>query len=443
VAGELKPPRVRPVIRRIAIWVTPVLLLIAAWQIWDAIEARRLDRAIAAIAGQPVPTKIVAGATDEGAGKYYAAAAVFAVSVKRGDSFQATPGGPLVDAAIAMRDALAGGTPPPKRALDEASRQIEESRPVFDLISKATAMPFERFAPGTDFNYRFSGLLDVHRLAGLETMHLVMDGQGDPAARTVIDRLASLRAFDEQNWLFEMTRARQVRDIATDIGILVSHATVSEDRLIDLDRTLSRTYANGDLERAIRAEVLWTYGTFRTFWERPSRAGLGFLYRPLLRHYLVNRAETTADALRAARLPWPDRIRAMEQIVERQSMLPTIVPYLGAPIAPQFRGTTITAAEGLAALRCARVVIAIERYRRLHKAAPAALNDVMTEGDEVKIDPFTGTSLRYARTDTSYVVYSIGRDGKDENGTFSSPLPAWQTKTTAPPIDIGVRVILK
>ena len=443
MAGELKPPRVRPVIRRIAIWVTPVLLLIAAWQIWDAIEARRLERALAAIAGPPVPTKIVAGPTDEGAGKYYAAAAVFAVSVKRSDSFQATPGGPIVEAAIAMRDALAKGTPPPKQALDEAAGQIEQSQPVFDLISQATALPFERFAPGTDFNYRFSGLLDVHRLVGLETMHLAMGGQGDAAARMLIDRLASLRAFDEQNWLFEVTRARQVRDIATDIGILLSHVTVSEDRLNDLDRTLSRTYANDDLERAIRGEALLTYGTFRTFWERPSRAGLGFLYLPLLRHHLVNRAETGADALRAARLPWPDRIRAMEQIVDRQSVLPTIVPFFGAPIASQLRQTTIGDAEGLAALRSARMVIAIERYRRVHKAAPAALSDVMTEGDDVTIDPFTGTSLRYARTDTSYVVYSIGRDGKDENGTFSSPLPAWQTKTTAPPVDIGVRVILR
>jgi len=210
------------------------------------------------------------------------------------------------------------------------------------------------------------------------------------------------------------------------------------------DRALLRAHSNDDLERGIRGEVLWTYETFQTFWERPSRAGLGFLYLPLLRHHLVNRVETTAEALRAARLPWPDRIRAMNQIVERQSILPTIVPYFGEPIGRQFRQMTIWNAEGLAALRCARVVIAIERYRRLHKTAPTALSDVITEGDDVTIDPFTGTSLRYARTDTSYVVYSIGRDGKDEGGTFSSTLPAvWQPATKPPAIDIGVRVILK
>jgi hypothetical protein len=82
-----------------------------------------------------------------------------------------------------MRDALARAATPPTRALDEASRQIQQSRPVFDLISQATALPFERFAPGTDFNYLFSGLLDISRLAGLEAMHQAMDGQGDPAAR--------------------------------------------------------------------------------------------------------------------------------------------------------------------------------------------------------------------------------------------------------------------
>jgi len=67
VAGQVKPRRVRPAIRRLAIWTLPVLVLIAAWQVWDGAEARRLQRALAPFLGAgPTVPGLPAGA-DAGA----------------------------------------------------------------------------------------------------------------------------------------------------------------------------------------------------------------------------------------------------------------------------------------------------------------------------------------------------------------------------------------
>jgi hypothetical protein len=441
MAGELTSPRVRPTLRRIAMWVMPVLLLIAAWQIWDAIEARRLERALPAVVGPSISFEIRAGGTDEGAGKYYSAAAMLAVSVRGGERIQPVPGGPIADPATAIRDALANGNAPAKEVLDAATTQIEEGRPVFDLLAHASVLPFRGFAPGTEFNYRFSGLLDVNRLAGLETMNLILSAHADRAARLLLDRLQSLRAFEERSFM-QTAKAIQVQEIAGDLGVLLGRLNASEELLSDLDRAASQMYSIDALERAIRGEVLWMHQEIRSIWEgRSLRFVTGPLLRPVLRHHAVTRLHVAADALAVAGRPWPDRISAMNGIPDRRSIVPEALPFVAAwREAALVREQTVLLAEGVSAIRCARVVIAIDRYRRAQNRLPNALTDVVPAGDERTIDPFTGKPLVYARTQSGYVVYSVGRNGRDEGGAFSPDLSRGQPASRRPR-DVGVRVV--
>jgi hypothetical protein len=446
MAGELKPARVRPAIRRIAIWVTPVLLLIAAWQIWDAIEARRVERALAPILGPPIPTRVRAAGSDEGAGRYYAAASILAVSLAPRERIQSAPGAPIVDAATSIREALARGGTPTKDALDAAVRQVDDSGSVFALLSRASALPFEGFSPGTDFNYRVSGLLTINRLAGLQAMNLAMTGQGESAAGALIDRLRSLRAFDDENSLMQMIRTRLMQEISTDLGVLVGRTTVSDERLADLERALSDTYPTDALERTIRGAALWWHQQLRSIWEGRGSQGfitsIGPLLRPVLRHHAVMRLQTASDALAAARLPWPGRINAMNGIPAHRSMVPELVPFVAAwREASQVRDLTIRIAEGIAAVRCARFVIAIERYRLARGTLPQALTDVVSPRNEESLDPFTGKPLLYSHTDAGYVVYSVGRDLKDEGGKLVADLPRGRLPGTPPAPDVGVRVV--
>ena len=427
-------------------WVVPVLLLIAAWQIWDAIEARRVEQALAPILGPPVRYEIRAAGTDEGAGRYYAAASLLAASLSPRERIQATPGGPIVDAATSIRDTLQRGEVPTREALDVASAQIEQGRGVFDLVARASGLPFKGFSPGTEFDYRFSGLIDINRLAGLMTMSLALRGEGDSAARMLIDRLRSLRAFDEQRSIDYMVRARLEHEIATDVGILIARTHAADERLSELDRTLSEVQAPDVVERAIQGEALWWHQELRSMWEgRGHRAIviIGPLLRPLLRHHAVMRLQTASDALAAARLPWPGRIGAMNKISERPTIVPEIPQYVAAwRAAPMVRDQTIRLAEAVAAVRCARLVIAIERFRRSRGVLPSALSDVASPGEEQTLDPFTGRSLLYSFTDARYAIYSVGRDGKDDGGKLVPDLPRGRLPGTLPAPDVGVRVML-
>ncbi len=78
------------------------------------------------------------------------------------------------------------------------------------------------------------------------------------------------------------------------------------------------------------------------------------------------------------------------------------------------------AARIAAQLRVAQTALALERYRLKHDnalpASLAALTPAFIEA--VPADPFDGQPLRFRRLpDKGYVVYSIGTDRKDDNGT--------------------------
>lgn len=78
-------------------------------------------------------------------------------------------------------------------------------------------------------------------------------------------------------------------------------------------------------------------------------------------------------------------------------------------------------------LRTALAVLAVERYRLAQGAWPKALVDLVPAYiSEVPRDPFDGQPLRYTRTEDGVVIYSVGPDGVDDQGTLSrmNPLPA-------------------
>ena len=73
--------------------------------------------------------------------------------------------------------------------------------------------------------------------------------------------------------------------------------------------------------------------------------------------------------------------------------------------------------KGIAQQRLALTSLAIESYRNktgsLPKELSALVPDFMADTPE---DPFTGTDLKYRRTEKGYLLYSVGPDLEDNNG---------------------------
>ena len=69
--------------------------------------------------------------------------------------------------------------------------------------------------------------------------------------------------------------------------------------------------------------------------------------------------------------------------------------------------------------RAALTAIAVERYRLEHKGSlPEKLDDLVPDYlSAVSFDPFDGNALRFLKLERGFVVYSIGSDREDNDGT--------------------------
>jgi hypothetical protein len=87
-------------------------------------------------------------------------------------------------------------------------------------------------------------------------------------------------------------------------------------------------------------------------------------------------------------------------------------------------------------IRCAAAALAAERYRRRHGAWPKSLEELTSSKmlSAVPLDPFDGEPLRYRRLPAGVVLYSIGPDREDNEGTFDRENP------TLPGTDVGFQL---
>ena len=428
-------PRVRRSIRRLVLWVGPVLSLIVAWQIWDAVEARRLALEVARVFPRGTVPATARPEIEDDAAPYYAAALVAANG--RGPTFDQR-----------QRDAMLAATELPQEVEVTVSRVLARNELALRLMEEGSRRPYERLPPGVEPRYRIGSGMGLSRAAGARTLDLLRRGDADASAASLFARVRYLRALDPPTMLSAMVKTADLSAIATDTALLLSRSRVADGRLAELEEALRDVYASDELAsaadelgRTILVEMRSRYRTLRSLGN-----GVVILTRPALQHQTVGLLQTTADAVAAARLPWPERLRAVNRLQDRRSpILERLQPLFRSGafgIAEELKRLTTTTGSGLAAARCARMAAAIERYRVAGGAFPERLEDVPLRGDatDAYIDPFTGQPLRYVRDDEGYTLYSLGSNVSDDGGKLIGDVAPGRTTPTLPPPDIGVRV---
>jgi len=66
---------------------------------------------------------------------------------------------------------------------------------------------------------------------------------------------------------------------------------------------------------------------------------------------------------------------------------------------------------------CLEVVFALKNYNAEHGSYPVSLEELAGKRGELPLDPFNGESFTYRREEGGFLVYSVGRDGKDDGGS--------------------------
>lgn len=87
-------------------------------------------------------------------------------------------------------------------------------------------------------------------------------------------------------------------------------------------------------------------------------------------------------------------------------------------VMPAFKEAVNEEVKAKVKLQVARTALAIEEWRLQHGEWPQSLEQLVPELLEaVPEDPFSERTIRYARTAVGIVIYSVGEDGKDDEGT--------------------------
>ncbi len=127
---------------------------------------------------------------------------------------------------------------------------------------------------------------------------------------------------------------------------------------------------------------------------------------------------------------WDQRIADVRQ--SRLSQVKAILPLM---LLPATRSASTAFARSQTELGATAILIAAERQRRRTGKWPASIEAIDPSIlAKAPVDPFSGKPFRFALQHGELVIYSIGPDGKDEQGKFDPKL--W---IRGGPDDVGAR----
>ncbi len=124
-------------------------------------------------------------------------------------------------------------------------------------------------------------------------------------------------------------------------------------------------------------------------------------YLPILNGYI-----------QVCRLPLEQRPAAVKSVCVAITP-PSRLHFLARGLADALDNAILKDVRHLTQLQAAIMAVRVERYRLNHGELPISL-DAMSE--PVSADPFANQPLRYKKLSKGYVVYSVGENGKDDDG---------------------------
>jgi hypothetical protein len=415
---------VRPRFVKWSVIVFVLLLPFVIHAAWDYAETWRLGRLVADIRAnrEPLTTQeihsshVVTGDAAKAA-RFYRAAAALAGS--------ATGDEGVAKLHTRMNDAISSGTWPADLVADLRSR-VAQDEEAFRLLDRATPLSFDGFGPG-NLNARIAEMLTLARLAPLRSRLLAVEGDGRGAAASLYAELRLQRTFDFDP-LPSSLPGFTIAGLADSVGLIVNRANPDAAALADLTAPLR------DLDRDDRLKMHLIRTRAAIF---DQRLGSWSLARPWVMTLLNERIETLGALIEGANRPWPRRLD------------PAAGAYLSSTVSEErFRPIDAVQRDRIAGetalIRCARLVIAVERYRLEHgHALPARIDEMVPAFvDTVPVDPFSGKPLRLVADGAGYVVYSVGWNRGDDGGRLATPamLARRSPGMPAPAVDLGIRI---
>ena len=289
-------------------------------------------------------------------------------------------------------------------------------------------------------------------LLGAEAILEAAEGRTDNAVRSiqaggrVADSLREEPLLISQlvrmaSWAVVVSRLERAINLASfsDGQMTQLQATLADaDRLQPMERALSGELASGLAVFTSRKDGIAAFNSGVPNQAAPAQSAqlnvalTALRITGLLAKDKAVYLQVMSTNLAAAGLPFPERLRTGKEAGSLATTLPTRLCIFSRMLLPALSRCFLSDAYCAARLRVAQAALGVERYRKAHAGAlPASLQDLVpAQLVQVLTDPYDGKPLRFKRRDAGYVIYSLGRDEKDDGGLERNP------KKSGNPFDI-------
>lgn len=320
---------------------------------------------------------------------------------------------------------------------------LAESEKEMVTIHKATDAGESMFYPYdfADFETHVdltSNAIEASSLLALEALVKQRKTDLGGALRSLQTIHNTAKATDGAPYAFNyLTRLQIESMLYRGVAEVIRDQSVSDDQLQELQTLLRSIDKKQDLKLEIIASRVagldnLEESSIDTFMYIDLPFGIRLKATPRAKIRCVNRH---ASVVAVTEQPWHESLRSIPGIKQAwrdedswiMGWLPSADYY--------FVGQFYYGAIGTAQARSLDALIALELYRRREGQFPAGLDELVPDFlTEVPLDPFDGNPLRYRRDESGAVVYSVGKNLVDDQGSLKFA-PAIEARP-----DIGFRL---
>ncbi|MBN2312617.1 MAG: hypothetical protein JXM79_01730 [Sedimentisphaerales bacterium] len=312
------------------------------------------------------------------------------------------------------------------------SEYIADNNEAIDLLHAGAKIEYCRYP--VDYSAGFATLLpslaDIRRgcqMLNLEALLYAENGDTDSAMSSVQSGFGLAHSLaKEPSLVCQLVRLAGDALTVSAIERIVNRGELTDAQLTELSERLRNVEFASDMFPAFVGERCMGLKFFKEPMSLGPEFHPGVPMRPILA--LCQAAglvdmdaaiylEAMDDYMEALRLPYQERRKAVDLVDTRFASMSKIHIFAHEFMPALARIITIEL-RAIAHLRVARSGLAIQRYRLATGAIPDTLSELVPAYlDAVPKDPFDGNELRYKKRETGFIIYSIGEDLSDDDGT--------------------------
>lgn len=327
--------------------------------------------------------------------------------------------------------------PPRATAMTADTKQtiadlVTENQPAIELLHKAAVSGKCRYpidlkkGVNTELPHLVK-LRDSGRLLLLSAASSLEQGEAEASLQSITDTLGVAHSLEDEPMIIsQLVRIALKKLSVSGLERILSQRELSAAQLAKTASAFERAECPMGLHRAFVGERCSGISLFQMstqnraavlsktlegevrFKEDPQSLDGDFLF--FLR--------IVASEVEVAKLPYPKRLQAAKDVRPEIIRSARAQKYLvSAQLLPAFGSAVERDAENVALSRAARMALAVERFRLANQKLPENIDAIAPKFlDVIPTDPFDGKPLRFKKLTQGYVVYSIGKDGKDNDG---------------------------